>query len=359
MKAFWATLNPREKFLALTTSGLALFFLVALIALRVSSRLDQLDNRIVQLEQELHNLTQQEAMSLSAVEKFSEMASEHSSTWTAEEIRDRLLREIYRLALHKPHDPDVDVTEVVYSPKDYMVKIPELRRGELSNEGQGYREYQIELRLPPADLENVLTFMERLQTSRQSLRIDAVTLSRGASGTKVDADFIITRIIVDTQGDAVEPADEGDPPPLLADNMINNPGFETWTDDGAAPGWMADGATLAPADTYRTEGSRCLKAALASVGTAAALYQRHELESGRTYRLALDVIAETPVTVAIDEGAGDALEGVPAEIPGDGKPRRVELRFRAGAQPVRAPLVQWAGEGAVYLDNVQLTDEEG
>ena len=359
MKAFWATLNPREKFLALTTSGLAICFVVALIGLRVSSRLDQLDDRIVQLEQELHNLTEQEAMSLSAVEKFSEMASEHSSTWTAEEIRDRLLREIYRLALYKPHAPEADTTDLVFTPSDYIVKIPELRRGELSNEGQGYREYQIELQLPPANLENILTFMERLQTSRQSLRIDAVTLSRGASGTKIDADFVITRIIVDTQGEGGVRGDEGNPPPLAENNLISNPGFEEWTDDGAAPGWNAAGATLLPADAFRTEGARCLKAALTSAGTAAAVYQEHQLESGRTYRLALDVIAETPVTVAIDEGEGAPLNGAPAEVPGDRRPRRVELRFRANGQPMRAPLIQWEGEGAVYLDNVQLTDDEG
>lgn len=358
MKAFWATLNPREKFLALTTSGLALFFLVTLIGLRVSNRLDQLDSRIVQLEQELHNLTEQEALSLSAVEKFSEMASEHSSTWTAEEIRDRLLREIYRLALYKPHAPEIDTADMVFGPRDYMVKIPELRRGELS-ERQGYREYQIELRLPPADLENILTFMERLQTSRQSLRIDAVTLSRGASGTKVDADFIITRIIVDTHGEGAERGDEGSPPPLLANNLISNPGFEEWTDDGVATGWNAAGAILLPANVFHTEGARCAKAALASTGTAAALYQEHALESGRTYRLALDVIAKTPVTVAIDEGDGKQLDGVPAEIPGDGRPRRVELRFRANGRPLRVPLIQWDGEGDVYLDNVQLTDDEG
>ncbi|MEX2016042.1 MAG: hypothetical protein WD873_05340 [Candidatus Hydrogenedentales bacterium] len=355
MKAIWATMNPREKFLALTTGTLALCFLLALIGLRVSSRLDQLNGRIVQLEQELHNLTEQEAMSLSAVEKFSEMASEHSSTWTEEEIRDRLLREIYRLALHNPPPPETDMTEMTFTPGDYMVKIPELRKGTLNSEGQGYREYLIELRLLPANLENVLAFMERLQTSRQSLRIDSVNLARGASGTKIDANFTITRTIVDTHGEA---GDEGAPPPLVAENLISNPGFEEWSPEGVATGWNAAGATLLPADTFRTEGSRCLKAALASTGQAAALYQQHDLVSGRVYRLALDVIAQTPVTVAIDEPDGKQYQGETAEVPGDNRPHRVELRFRADDQPVRAPLVQWTGDGDVYLDNVQLTDDK-
>lgn len=191
MNSFFLNLSSRERRLALLTGGVVAFGLVFMIVLRGVGLLNSLDARVALLEQELVNLTQQEAQKKAVDEAFRQVVAEFSSNMSKEEIHDHLRREIYRHTQAKlpgkEGEPPVDVT---------LARIPILREGSFREEADGYREYQIQFRVPSALLPFLMAFVQRLETSPQMLRIDSFDLGRAPAGTAVHATFEITRTVL-------------------------------------------------------------------------------------------------------------------------------------------------------------------
>ncbi len=346
MRAYWAKLSARERRLFYGTGGMLALSLCFLIGYRGQQNIRSLDQRIAQLEQDLVNLREQDAQSSSAEKAFRAMSAQHSSAWSKEEIEDRLRQEVYRLALK-----DLDKKDPKQA--DYMVSIPNLRAGTLhEDEDEGYREYQLALRIDPAGPMNVMSFIERLQKSNQSLRIDGLELGRQPSGTPVHAFIDLTRTVLNSDPDAA-PDESQDAAVLLADG-----GFELWDDEDAPPGWSADGCRMTRNLEFATEGKGCLEAVATSDGGA--VYAKSMLQTGRSYRLSFDVTSEAPVLLGVREpGAADAFTQA-RQIEGGGNTYRCELLFTpasgANETEVWAPYVELSESGQpVYLDNVQLT----
>lgn len=189
-------LSARERRLALITMTIVIVSATILGGRSALTRMDAQRHRIDQLEQHLINLTEQSARRQKVEWAYHSVALQHSSEWTEQEIHDRLRREIYRLALIGPYSENSEAPESI-TEKDYLVKIPVLREGILNEEHEGYREYQIRIQSRPTALRFLITFLERLEKSHQSLRIDELELTREPMGRWIGMTVIVTRIVVD------------------------------------------------------------------------------------------------------------------------------------------------------------------
>ena len=348
MRKYWKNLSRRERILTGAAGAMLVFSGCFLMIYRAVENVNQLDKRVGQLEQELLNLRDQEAKSASAESAFREMAAEHSSEWTEQEIQDRLRIEIYRLALR-------DVNKQKPRQRDYMVRIRTLRAGTLHDEEEGYREYQLGFRLESAKLMDVIRFVERLQKSKQSLRLDGLDITRNPAGTEVSTFLDITRTILNsTPEDA-----ETDTAP---DSIFAGGGFERWDGNGAPAGWDTNNCALSPNEEFATDGTTCLK--VAAQGGGAQVYALQSLAGGRSYRMELDIIANGRVIVgAGDPATGRLYDGARA-IDGNGEVYRCVFTFTppgdpTGTREVWAPLVRLEGAGSTaYIDDVRLRPME-
>lgn len=186
-------LSEREKRLAALTLVVIMGAACVLLGLRAYRHVASLDGKVAQIEQELLNLTQQSAQRSSVEAAYREVVAAHSSKMTKEEIHDNLRREIFSLARTivpgKKGGPARQVE---------LVKIPTLREGLLKEEGEGYREYQIQFRIPSTGVGNLMQFLRRIETSKQILRIDGLDMGRSPGSTKLHATLIITRTVLDS-----------------------------------------------------------------------------------------------------------------------------------------------------------------
>lgn len=374
MSKFWERLSGREQKLAMITVGVMVLAVCSGVAWHGAGVLDDLDSRIDQLEQNLLNMVQQDARRVSVDRAFLKVAAAHSSEWTEQEIHDRLRREVYRLALTDPPAEDSEVLSTNVSKRDYMVQIPRLREGTLKEEGDGYREYQISLRLPGTAFTNILTFLERLQSSRQMLRIDALELARAPQSTTIEASIDVTRTVLDN------PDDEGK---VLTpwSNLAVNPSFEEW-DDAAQRfgGWEVRGCEVSREDQYATAGAWCLSGFSQKAGGQ--VFQVLELECGRRYKLQVDITSFSPLWLSVEERGrrsssvlgtrtradgleaaveGQAIAGGCLELVGDGETYRYELDFTPRGsfgerREILAPLIEAPAKGTrFFVDRVMLT----
>lgn len=347
MNRYWQTLSARERRLALITGGLVAVSVILLSARAALSHLDDQAYQIAQLEQHLVNLMEQDSRRFSVEQAFSRVAAQHSSEWTEEEIHDRLRREIYRLALKEPHEPG-QVPPGGLTRRDYMVVVPVLREGTLTEEGDGYREYQIRFQVATSGLADVVRFLERLELSDQSLRIDELELTRAPSGQFVNTSLTVTRTVVD-----------GVPPELemTMENLIENGGFDAW--DGAEfSGWEHENCRVGLTKAYSTTKGTAMRAEAADDG--AVVYQTLELEAGQSYRLLADITVDGSARLGVVEATtGDAYAGA-QELTNDGQTYRYDMEFTvAGAEGsmarLRVPFVTLTEAGnVVYIDNVRL-----
>lgn len=219
MHNFWRNLNPRERRLAIGVVCLLAIGVATTVAKRASDRLRDLDGTIQQSQSILIEYTQLVARSQSVDEAYRRIASQHSSAWSEAEIHDRIRQEVYRQAMRTPPPEGVP-----FSPSDSeeLVSIPTLQQGTLRTDPRGFREYQLNLAIPPAPVENLFAFLERLQGSAQSLRIDRLELFRDPMLEDVTAIIDITRTVVDDL-----PADGG---------SGENAGAARWPGNGEARG---------------------------------------------------------------------------------------------------------------------------
>ena len=185
-------LSSRERRLATLTMILIVSAAFVLVGMRAYNHLDSLNGEIAQLEQELLNLARQNAQHDIVEVAYREVVASHSSEMTKEEIHDNLRREIFKLA---------NITFVGKKTgklrTQELVQIPTLREGNLKDEGEGYREYQIQFRIPSTSVRNLMKFFERVETSSQILRIDGLDLARSPKDTEVHAHMTITRTVLD------------------------------------------------------------------------------------------------------------------------------------------------------------------
>ena len=197
-ESLWNRLSSRERMLAFATGGVVAAFIVFSIVRAGLSSIRELDAEIDRLQENIINCANQMARREAVEEQYAKVAAQHSSAWTEPEIHDRLRQEIYRLARREP--PPLDergISADSAGSTDNLVEIPALGKGEMAEGGAGYRQYRIPLRIPAVGIKPIIDFLERLQQSPQSLRVDKLELSRMPESDQVAANIVITRTIAD------------------------------------------------------------------------------------------------------------------------------------------------------------------
>ena len=358
MNKYWENLSERERVLALAALGLAALILVAFVGARAMARISDLDGRIADIESELYNLTVQDARGASIQQAFREVAAEHSSEWTEREIHRRLDLEILRLALKEPYPPGTDPPEGSMARQYRMVNIPTLREGTLNDEGDGYREYTLSIKVEPVEPEQLFRFIERLQSSRQSLRINTLELTRPFHKTAIGAELEVTRTVVDSVPDDSEYTYAA-----RAGNLIENASFEEEGGESGLLHWLVPGCKVARSLEYATEGKWSAKV-VTEIGEGQ-LYQRVTLDAGATYRIEADITAMSSGELSVlDASRGPVFEGA-IRLIGDGITRHYEFQFVVPGSPGKstelfAPHLTIANDGqGIFVDNIALTKVEG
>ncbi|MCH7910744.1 MAG: hypothetical protein IIB38_14155 [Candidatus Hydrogenedentes bacterium] len=349
MIRFWDGLNLRERTLAATVVALAALFSSFVVAQRGMRQLHEAEARIDLLEQELVILHEHLAQSALVEEAFRAVAVDHSTRLTKPEIHDHLRREIYRLAQRRPPEPGTPVLATGRDSSDALVHIPVLREGIMSEEGDGYREYQIAFRIPSATIENIVLFMERIRTSDQLLRVDALELARAPHGRNLSAMLEVTRTVLE------RPADEDGAEAL--GNLIRNGSFEVWDHDSDAPqSWTVKGCTVRQTRTGGSVGDVALN--VVTKRGKGALFQSRILNTNTEYLLTLDITSDSDA----DLGVANARQVSLGEqrVIGDGRPYRYALRFHLSGpdgsrRRVLVPYLSINDAGAsLTVDNVRL-----
>lgn len=208
MSSALSGLNPRERFLFAVTLSLVGVIVVGAVAYKAFDHISLLNRRITNAEQDLYNLNTQILQADSVDAAFNEVISRYSTGMTKEEIHDSLRREIYRLALQNPDLPEDQQTAP--PGQRYLVSIPSLPQGVLNDDGQGYREYEIRIRIPNAGIHAAVRFLSRLERSELLLRVDELEIMRSHMvDTNVSLNITVTRTILDDVQPVSNPEDLG------------------------------------------------------------------------------------------------------------------------------------------------------
>jgi len=198
MSNMWENLNPRERVLLGITLGIVAVAAIGFLGYKGKTKISDLDQQIARLELEVLNLNQLILQKDVVDDAFRSVVSEHSTTSSVEEIHDSLRREIFRLALRHPDSAE---SQQPKNPNQkYLVQIPRLQEGNLKGEGEGYREYEISLRIPSGSFVNVLLFIRRLEESSMLLSIDSFEITRNPSKKIIAVSMDVTRTVLDNPG---------------------------------------------------------------------------------------------------------------------------------------------------------------
>ena len=336
----WDQRSPREQRLGLATLILCLALLILFGIQQARFTLTRLDRDIDRLSNDLVNYHYQIARRQSVEARFARVASQHSSAWTESEIRDRLRQEIYRLANRMP--PGLDANGIPLSTTaegGALVTIPRLGQGHLEDGDQGYREYRISVHIPPTPVDDMVAYLERLQRSPQSLRIDRIDMRRDASGSAVRADVDITRIVVDTDVDDLAGA------PLAA------AGSQTGLKANVVD-WTAKGCTVS------LFGDSALR--LQSESPTGSAWVDRSLPMNTTFDAEIILRSTGPAQVSISLGDRAMDEEHVVTVDEKDGMQRVTFRFTtpvgSGEESrVRLPFLQLEGQGTeVLVDRIAL-----
>ncbi len=326
-------MSPREQRLAMATGLVLVVGAVFLIVRGAIGRIDQLDAQIAQMQDNIINANRLLTRKSLIESQYAQVASQHSSAWTEAEIYDRLRGEIYRLAQKNPPplQPDGTAAEITNEGGE-LVKIPTLRQGTLDEGGEGYREYSIPLRIPGTTFEDLIDYIERLQGSPQSLRIDSLDLQRDPLTRNVSANLQLTRTVVD--GEAAVDASEGI---AIAEIPDDTEGMEINLSD-----WSGEGCVL-------NGGGTALRAESTEAGGR--FYMERALPAGETFEMILDANASGPGRLAIGDADADReFEGAAELLTAADGPQRYRLRFTvpgdSGRTTVRFPCITLGEKGA-------------
>lgn len=357
MFKWWSRVSSREQRLLLLTVSVLTLALAYLVFLRASDRIAVLDAAIDGLEEDLVFYSEQVQLLSEVDAAYRDIATQHSSAWTQEEIHDRLRREIARLSMREipPGDSEVPLAG---GAGQRLVEIREMPMGTLIASDDGYREYQIEFRIQPTSIQNITTFLERLHRSPQALRIQTLTLTRQPNSPAVAARMHVIRSVVDT-----EDAGSMRAPDERKGNWILNSGFEDWGDGQAPVNWTTEGATVTAQTSGAPEGQRAVLLTAQSAG--ATIYQTLELPAAQRFELsfALKNTGAVDVLAGID-GEG-VVDGEALTLPRQDTLHRYHVRMTTPGTPgtavtLRVPLIVIQEAGTeVYLDDVKLVDHTG
>lgn len=315
LESQWRQMNKRERNLALVTAVLLLLFLGWALVGGALSRLEDRRAQVDRLQEQVVGATYQISRKQQVEADYAIVAAQHSSAWDKYEVYERLRQEIFRLAQKVPPPLDENGVPVkATSDSGVLVNIPELRQGTMEETDKGYREYKISFRIPSVEITDLFNFLDRLQQSPQTLRIDGLTFARDWNATLVAADIDLTRIIVDGAA-AGASADAAQRLTLTAVDL-------------SPASWTAEDGALSP-----TAGGLLLEAQ----EDRSALYFEQSLPGASSY----DCIVEVSSTGRGMLGIATAADGVPLpgaeRLPDDGGVYRVHLRFTVpgeSGQPV-------------------------
>jgi type II secretory pathway component PulM len=343
----WERLSRREQMLAAATGAIVVLVLVYAGFISSQNRLRQLDDDIDRLEEDLvHNtglLQRREAIEF----EYSAIAAQHSSEWTEAEIHDRLRQEIYRLAQTTPAPLDQNGIPLS-NPGNIgnLVDIPSLGKGQMAEGGKGYREYRINMRIPPSPLRNIIQFLERLHNSPQSLRIDALDLNRSPEQELVAASIDISRIVADG-ATLIAPAtvQESSPGGLGRINLN-------------AEAWKASNASVQNAPSQSIHGAVTIQ----MMAAGAEVYMNRSLAGG-VYEMIANISSNSPDVVV---GVGDGATGAPLSpmqpLTGNGEVTRYQVQFSIpdGGAPVtiQCPAIQSASSTGAMIQVTGLLLQE-
>ena len=338
--AAWEKISPREKRLAKLTFAVIVIMSAFTLYQRAMTRLDDLDLTIARLEDDLVSYTYQIAHRELVESQYAEIASQHSSEWSEAEIHDRLRQEIYRLASRTPAPLDENGIPVP-SPNEQgnLVEGISLGKGNMAEGGRGYREYRINVRIPPAPLENLILYLENLQDSPQSLRIDAAELSRSPDSNLVSASVDITRIVAD--GSSEKSAGKAAASTESAETGLGRVRLQ-------AGDWQAQGAQVANTEAENAYGA----IELLADGEAAEVFLATELPGGTVYEMVIDMAAAQG-EVSLGIGMESETEPFPGteQVKNDGRLYRYQIQFTLPGtadkpERIKCPLIRMQGKGA-------------
>lgn len=346
LMAVWEKISTREKRLAILTLTVIVVTTMVTVYQRAMTHLDDLDLTISRLEDDLVSYTYQIAHRELVESQYAKIASQHSSQWSEAEIHDRLRQEIYRLASRTPDPLDENGLRIPgANDQGNLVEGISLGKGNMAEGGKGYREYRINVRIPPSPLENLIQYLENLQDSPQSLRIDAVELSRSPESDLVNASVDITRIVAD--GAAEKPA-TGEPAEKSAATGTGRIQLQ-------AGGWKAQGAHVADAEAAGNYGA----VEIQSDGETAEVFLANELPGGTVYEMIIDMAAaQGEITLCV--GMESETEPFPGmeQVKNDGRLYRYQLQFTLPGtvdkpERVKCPLIRLQGkEAAAHIANL-------
>ncbi|MFP4499619.1 MAG: hypothetical protein ACLFTT_01340 [Candidatus Hydrogenedentota bacterium] len=330
---YWTRLNRREQRLAIIVGALVALVLVLTALNSAMMRLEELNRQIVLLEDGIESSALQIKVREAVEEAYEEVAGQHSSTWTEAQILDRLRDEVYRLAQVQPSPLDEQgVPEQVENESGQLIGRPQLGEGSLEEREEGYREYKIRVRIENEPFPAFVDYLERLQMSPQSLRIDGLDLRRSILSNRVTASLDITRIIVDRHE-------------------------SEWKQVPYGPeAWMSHGCRVS--EDRLLSGRSGSAALLEPAGPRGVAYLKMNLEPAATYDMRFIAMAEGPAQVVVyNEATGANLKGSLA-LEADGEFHAYEIRFTLPPAEdqkasVRAPLINLEDLGSrVILGDV-------
>lgn len=304
----WSHRSTRERRLAVAVLSLAAVFGAVLAVKGGGEVLDRLDREIAQLENEILNSARQAALRDQLEARLTQVANQHSSAWSESEIRDRLRQEIYRLSnLYPPALDPKGIPLSTASEDGVLVNIPELGKGQLIADGEGYREYQIEFSILPVEISALAAYLERLMESPQSLRIDRIEMWRDPSRSEFAAKLLITRTVMD--------------------DVLAHGAGDSENDNNATPislrpdAWQCDGCEI------RAEGEDGAEQVIALRATAdsARAWMEHRLPTSGTCKVDLEIASNAEGKIGVDVG------DVPLKTLGD-------TNIKAGGQYYRYTL---------------------
>ena len=339
----WRGLSPREQRLGAIVAVLCLIMCSVMAARKARDTIRGLDRRIVQMQDTILNHTYQIGVKEGVERQHSGVAAHHSSEWTEAEIQDRLRQEIYRLAQKMPPQLDENGIPKTTSTEEFLVKIPSLQQGTLTAGGEGYREYRLGFQVPYSDFQPVVDFIERLQGSPQSLRIDGLELARNPLDKKVVANIDISRVIIDSVAEESKTTERDTGRPALAREMD-------------LIDWRSQGGELSLVKEQLTTAENALR--FETEEEEAQAYLIRSLPGLATYDIYVDVTSMGDGAIGIAQERDGTMMPDAEPLRNDGKPYRYHFQFTVPGDPsnrvrLRVPQIQVESpESEIYVSHL-------
>jgi len=344
--AYFRGMSSRERRLALAVAALVALMLCLSVIRGSYGYVQHLDATIDRLQEDIVNYKYSIAHRQEVEALYARVAKQHSSKWSEAEIHDRLRQEIYRLAQMVPPALDENgVPAQISASGGSLVDIPTLRQGVLLDGGVDFRQYQLGFRIDNAEFANVVAFVERLQNSPQSLRIDDMVLARSPDSSRVSVRMEITRTVVSGENTVLPVESEED---LWASEKHDLPlRPETWFPEECA---------LNAVEGKTPEEASALQAVAENNGAAVSFLS--DMDLGASYDMFVEIAAYSECQLGVSGQNGQHIFDAPYDLPADGKAYRYHIRFSVPGElgqkaQFRTPqLVFSAAEGKAVINRL-------